>query len=219
MDTAAQPRGTYIDDSTFGALSATTAPDGSAASGTPLSLVNGAALTGDNGLAVVSSAIPNLASSFPGVNLCQCEYTRWGFWSDDTARPGYSDRFHLGTWVAGTVTPTTDMPTTGTASYTGQVIAAIRSGTANYVAGGNMTNVANFSTRSVTSQVTNLDGLNYAGAMNYSGNVASGTLASGSFVMSTVGNFYGPAARELAGAVTVSGPGNYAGAGIFQTRR
>ncbi|MBE7198970.1 MAG: FecR domain-containing protein [Parafilimonas terrae] len=219
LGTSDNPRSTYIDDSTFGARAAAT--NITATSETPASRVNNAALTGDVSLTAVSTAISGLQQAFPNVQFCQCEYTRWGFWSEETNRPGYADRIHLGTWVSGTATAATDMPVSGTATYTGHVMAAMRSGGSEFVAGSNMTNVANFATQSITSTVSSLNGVSYAGTMRIVNQTGiTGTLTgAGGYTMNTTGNFFGPGAAELAGSLSLTGPNNLAGAGIFQTRR
>lgn len=219
-------RGTYIDDATFGAREAATAvsPGGQ----TPVSTVNGQALTNDHA-AMASSATTNIQSFNTNVTFCACEYIRWGFWSDETARPGYSDRVHLGTWIVGPASTAVDLPTTGIATYTGHAIAAMRTAGNEYVAASNMTNAVNFATRSIAASIPSLDGRAYTGTLSIPTNSAAtvGTLTgTGGVSMSVMGQFYGSVAgaapRELGGALTINGGANvpnYGGAGIFATRR
>ncbi len=57
-----------------------------------------------------------------------------------------------------------DVPTTGTATYTGHVIANVQS--AGFVAG-SFSNTVNFGARTGTVSVTNLDNTNYSGNVNF----------------------------------------------------
>jgi hypothetical protein len=75
------------------------------------------------------------------------------------------------------------MPVTGSATYTGHVIASIKNGGSEYVAAGNLSNTVNFATRVGAVTVTGLDNFNYAGSVNYSAssNIFVGSLASGGY--------------------------------------
>ena len=87
----------------------------------------------------------------PGTTICECDYTRWGFWSTNTTRTGLfgsrTDQGHLMTWVAGQMPAKTEVPTVGTATYDGHVVANVRNGGAQYVASGNMVNTIDFGKR------------------------------------------------------------------------
>ncbi len=238
-------RGTYVDSRIFGALGAqavTTA--GGRTTISPSSTVLGNALKQD-GLMLVSSDAVNAASFFPKVKFCVCDYTRWGFWSMntewiDSANGGATaqNTGHLMTWVAGLPTRAVDMPTTGTATYNGHVIANMtRSGT-QYLAASNMTSTVNFGAGSASMSVANLDGYRYAGAitgtsgpiqptfqfsMNGSA-VSRHTHSRITPVMSVNGGFFASAsspAGSMAGAVAISTPAgqNYMGAGIFAAQK
>jgi hypothetical protein len=203
---------TYVDDNNFVAV-------------TPAnSVVNGKTVSGvivsANSIAmnqVVTSAIPNLTP-------CQCDYTRWGFWLADS--PGNQStntgsEITVGTWVAGRpVGSISDVPTTGTATYAGHVIANINS--VGFAAGG-FSNTVNFGTRTGAVSVTNLDSTNYTG--NVSLNTADprnfgGTLAgsTGGRSMALQGSFFQGKTSpvgEMGGSVAISGANNYLGSGIF----
>ncbi|OJU24151.1 MAG: hypothetical protein BGN91_02775 [Nitrobacter sp. 62-13] len=185
------------------------------------SIVNNKAVTGvvvsANGVAanqVVTNAIPNLTP-------CQCDYTRWGFWavsaSNGNATP---DEALIGTWVAGRpVGSISDVPTTGTATYTGHVIANVNS--AGFVAGG-FSNAVDFGARSGAVSVTNLDSTNYSGTVNFNTDPRNfgGTIAGdvGGRNMTLQGSFFqGPNSPvgEMGGSVAISGANNYLGSGIF----
>lgn len=224
-------RGTYVDYDTFGAREA--AVNVTATTQAPVSTVNGAALSAETGL-MASSRTTNVQASFPGVTFCDCQYLRWGFWSDETQRSGFSDRVHLGTWVAGQPATSTQIPTTGTATYAGHVTASFNSNGNEYVAAGNMTNVINFGAQNGTMTVTNLDGRSYSGTVLFNPPTVgppgfSGQLSTplSTFAITTMqvqgGFFQSPTdpVKEIGGSVLIRGPtgSNYAGSGIFAGAR
>jgi hypothetical protein len=172
---------------------------------------NGAART-----QVVTNAIPNLTP-------CQCDYTRWGFWLVDSSGSGTNNtgsEIALGTWVAGRpVGSISDVPTTGTATYTGHVVANVNS--AGFVAGG-FSNAVDFGARTGAVNVTNLDSTNYTGTVNFNTDPRNfgGTLAgdTGGRSMALQGSFFQGAhspVGEMGGSVAISGANNYLGSGIF----
>ena len=173
---------------------------------------------------------------FPGVNFCQCEYTRWGFWSVDSRREGTSadggvdpsvrDRLHMGTWIAGVPTPASQIPTVGIATFSGHAIGSFKSGTYEYIAAGNFNQTVNFATNSGTFAIPSLDGRSYTGtvALGSDRSLFSGSGSASGAAMATAGRFYnGPAgpARELGGAFTVqgTGPAPYIGSGTFAAKQ
>ena len=170
-----------------------------------------------------------LRNAFPAVNFCQCEYTRWGFWSVSTQQVGFYDGIHMGTWVAGQMPSTPQVPTVGTATYSGHVTATIRNGASQHLAAGNLASTINFGDPTAsTAQVTNLDGFNYSGRMISSSTGLAGQLTTGTgpgaHSMTMVGNFYRGALHqtvgEMGGNVLINpqSTGNYLGSGIFAAR-
>jgi hypothetical protein len=166
----------------------------------------------------------------PGTTICECDYTRWGFWSTDTRRSGLfggsrADQGHLMTWVAGQLPNAGDVPSTGTATYDGHVVANVRNGSAQYVAAGNMTNTINFGSRSGSAQVNAFDGANYSGTLlldrndpRYLGAGLSSNVGNRTMIMT--GNLFRGAQSpvgEMGGNVLVGGS-NYLGSGIFAGR-
>jgi hypothetical protein len=164
----------------------------------------------------------------PNTTICECEYTRWGFWSSETQRTGLfgsrSDRGHMMTWVAGQLPEAGEVPKTGVATYTGHVVANVSNGGAQYIASGNLTNTVNFGSRSGTSQVTGFDGANYQGTLHlgsdprYIGAGLSSNVGNRNMVLT--GSFFrgsqGPVG-EMGGNATIIGR-NYLGSGIFAGR-
>ncbi|WP_040675652.1 FecR domain-containing protein [Nitrobacter sp. Nb-311A] len=204
----------YVDYNNFYANT----PDNSVVNGVPIKGV----MVSANGVAsdqIVTDAIPNLTP-------CQCDYTRWGFWqieatSADTNTTEQTPReFLVGTWVAGRpVGSIGDVPTTGTATYTGHVIANVNN--AGFVAGG-FSNAVDFGARTGAVNVTNLDNTNYSGTVNFNTDPRNfgGTLNgdTGSRQMAIDGSFFQGVhspVGEMGGRVGISGAGGYLGSGIF----
>jgi hypothetical protein len=233
-NTAQRSESAYIDSNNFGArrqLVVTNAQTGATA---PVSTVNGQALTNHNAAMVnISSAAAQQYAGATGtnVNFCQCEYTRWGFWSNDSQRVGTSganlaDRGNLMTWVAGRRTTIAEVPTTGTATYDGHVIASIKNGNNEYVAASSMSNTVNFGTRSGTATVTNLDRTNYSGPLVISPsdprNIGASLTSVGTAARSLTlaGQFFRGTSSpvgEMGGTAILSGT-NYIGSGIFAAK-
>ncbi len=198
--------------------------------GAPLSSANGVPLTGHDGqmFSVPASAAAQAASVLnnPNLTICQCEYTRWGFWTTNDQRTvngqPAADSVIGGTWVAGRSPDDVDIPTTGTASYVGHAIASIRNGSNEYLAAGNFTNTVNFATRTGNVAVTGLDSTNYSGTVNATQSAPGqffGLLPgnTGNRNMLMVGSFYrSPTSPvgEMGGLINLTGT-NYLGSGIF----
>jgi hypothetical protein len=173
---------------------------------------------------VSPDAARQLATSLgkPDLTVCQCDFTRWGFWS---VRNPTNTESIFGLWVAGRPAQAADVPVTGTATYIGQVVANVGSvsGHSNdvRVATGNFTNAVNFGTRTGAVAVTGLDNTNYTGTVALQGNsVNFGGLLSGDVsnrMMGLVGSFYRSPTNpvgEMGGSVVINGT-NYIGGGVF----
>ena len=166
----------------------------------------------------------------PNTTICECEFTRWGFWSTDTQRSGLvggsrNDRGHMMTWVAGQLPSAGEVPKTGTATYTGHVVANVNNAGSQYIASGNLTNTVDFGTRSGSAQVSGFDGANYAGSLVLNREdprfLGAGLTSNiGNRTMLMTGSFFrgsqGPVG-EMGGNVLVGGR-NYLGSGIFAGR-
>jgi hypothetical protein len=201
------------------------------ADGSPASTADGQPLTGHDGqiFNVPPAAAAQAATVLnnPNLTICQCEYTRWGFWTTNDQRltvngQPAADSVIGGTWVAGRMPTTAEIPTTGTATYIGHTIASIRNGSSEYLAAGNFANSVNFGTRTGNVTVTGLDGANYSGTVNASQSAPGqfsglfpGTLGNRNMIMA--GSFYrsptGPVG-EMGGLVNIIGT-NYLGSGVF----
>jgi len=134
------------------------------------------------------------------------DYLAWGVWSTEQAgRPGtvVMDGSH---WIAGTMTQTVDMPTTGTASYAGQVHGMAHEGGALHALNGTSALNANFGTGNITGQL-NVQYANtgkayatsHLGGVSISGNKFSGALAGANNSGHIEGAFFGKNAAEVGG--------------------
>ena len=157
-----------------------------------------------------------------GVTPCtSCEFMTWGVWGGDVKyKPGYTanerDRLNFATYVAGTLTSTVQLPTTGTATYSGHAIGNVLNGSSAYIAAGSYTNAWNFATQTGAVTIGNFDGATYTGntaltngTVNFTGPISgagrTGAVA-GSFFNSPTVN-----AKGQAGTFTVTGTGYKAG--------
>ena len=236
-------RGAYVDPADFAGRAAVIFNDGA---NTPISTRNGQSLGGtgsfDESLLVTATPVGANTSTFLSsissttVTPCACEFTQWGFWSSLTGQSldNGTSRFVDGTsipalWVAGVPTTAANLPTTGTATYTGHAIADISYNGAQYLAAGTFANTVNFGTATGAVTINGLDGTNYAGnvsltpsstlfAGNLTGNIGGRTAAlNGSFFQGGATNTT-PLYGEMGGNLTLAGT-NYLGSGIFLARK
>ena len=238
-------RGTYVSPSNFAARAAAIFNNGA---NTPISTRVGDNFSGTVGYAnqlmvTAESVGANTASFLTSISSvpvtpCACESTQWGFWGvyngqkDSSGNLVFEDQGNLLLWVAGVPTTLANLPTTGTATYTGHAIANIANGTAGltYLAAGAFTAVANFGTRTGAVTITGLDGTNYTGTAfpgsspvtfngTLTGNVGGRTAAlAGSFFQGGPTNTT-PAYGEVGGSLLLNGTGGYLGSGIFAARK
>ncbi|MBS0517166.1 MAG: FecR domain-containing protein [Proteobacteria bacterium] len=166
-----------------------------------------------------------------GVTACTCSFLTWGWWSGDvTYNSGYNaggtDRVHLSTYVAGTLTSAVQLPMTGTATYTGDMIGNVRNGSNSYIAVGGYSNSWNFATQTGAVNISNFDGTNYqgstalrSGTAQFTGSItAVGTSGrTGTLNGAFVNNGAVPAAGQI-GNFSVTGS-NYTAAGTFKAQK
>jgi hypothetical protein len=175
------------------------------------------------------SALSNAASQTVGTTFCQCEYTKWGLWVAETSRPGQDPNggpvrdLVENFWVAGRLANDVDIPSTGTATYTGHAIGHIQNGGRSYVSAGAFQNVVNFGSKTGAVTVNNFDNTNYAGQVQFgSGAVYVGSLSGNAGrSMSMIGAiFQGKSSPigETGGNFQVFGS-NYGGGGIFAGKK
>jgi hypothetical protein len=238
LDLTKKARGAYVDYDNFGAREAivqSSAPNAlQLGLFDPVMSTNNSSVT--NGSAMMVAIRPQDAQTIAtglggGVTFCQCDYTRWGFWSTTTNRTesslSLSDFGHMLLWVAGQYPANaSDVPLTGIATYAGHIIANVQNNGAQYIDAGNFTNTVNFGTQTGAVSAT-LDSTNYSGTVglladrrNFAGTltgVDNNTLLSNGRLMDMQGSFFkgvsGPVG-EMGGRVAVTGP-SYLASGIF----
>ncbi|HXF55166.1 MAG TPA: FecR domain-containing protein [Hyphomicrobiaceae bacterium] len=251
LDPSARNTGTYIDDHLFGGIAAVNEAPGIEPV-TQLSTVNGSPLSKSQQAFATSKVVNGdavIAALGANPKGCVCEYTRWGFWSVDTARANpygseERDRAHLMTWVAGRKSNPVDIPMVGKATYNGFMAGTFKNGVNEYLAAGNFSYSADFGNPAAsTMSVPNLDGVAYSGNVpfNRSTNSISGSISGynvnpygplqhGSATMALDGAFFRGKTdpiKDVAGRFTVTGnpvnypAGNfrYIGGGIFAGSR
>jgi hypothetical protein len=167
------------------------------------------------------SGTRQLAASLgqPNLTVCQCEYTRWGFWN---LKVSGTDAGFFGTWAAGRPSQVSDMPITGTANYVGHVIAQVGtdSGSLRQAVGG-FSNTVDFGARTGSVAVTGLDNTNYrgsvmlqSGATTFAGGLAGDVGNRNMAVLGGFGRSSSNPVGEMAGSVAIVGT-NYVGGGSF----
>ena len=141
------------------------------------------------------------------------EYQSFGVWA---AGAGSGT---AGAFTVGSPTAVANIPTSGSASFTGKSFGVYGSSAGVYSTVSDMTATANFTNRSImftTSNTINNDtkaaasGLNLIGSFAYnSGSAifAGGVVSAGGMSGVGTGQFYGPAANEIGGTVSLSGSG------------
>ena len=221
LDPNEDPQSGYRDSSNFVAFPAIRR------NGQIVSKIDDAPITNQDGVMVTMSRdMAQYYVSLYGmgnVTPCDCDYTKWGFWSSGSNQGPYYDWAH-GFWVAGRPPTAGEVPLSGQASYVGHAVAAIQNDGAVYYAAGVFNNTVNFGTRTGQVSVTGLDSTNYAGQVSLlSGTTGfAGSLAGnvGARNMALAGSFFRGVSSpvgEMGGSLAVSGPG-YLGAGIFAAK-
>ncbi|MCY4503393.1 MAG: FecR domain-containing protein [Alphaproteobacteria bacterium] len=169
-----------------------------------------------------------------GVRFCDCSAARFGWWGgrvsfgdpNDPDDPQRQDDVFPGTFVVGLLPEIADIPTVGTASYSGHAGAAINDGSATYAAVGGFSMDWNFGTRTGTANINNLDGRSYAAndlaapivnPRDFSGNFnqVSGTDPASGPVN---GSFFSDGSNpvvDVGGQFTVTSTGGYTATGSF----
>ena len=227
-------RGTYVSDEAFGALSSV----GSDASGAThrLILVNGELVPSRNVVSrtwmVNNDPAPVEALLPPGVAYCDCPAAKFGWWGGRIglftgANEERVDSVFPGTFVVGELPEIADIPSEGTASYSGHAAAAIRNEGIAYTAVGGFNLEWDFATRGGEARITNLDGRDYtasdlvaplANPRDFSGQL---TQNGGSVAGPVAGSFFSDGAspvRDTGGQFRMQS-GSYTAVGSFAATR
>jgi hypothetical protein len=117
-NSSADGNSAFIDDRNFAAVS----PDGVNGS------TNGTA-NQEGGIGIVAGGNVDFSGAIPvGVSLCACPFATWGFFGADMrASTGQLNQIGLAQYVTGAIAPA-PLPSVGTATYTGNVIATVANG-------------------------------------------------------------------------------------------
>jgi hypothetical protein len=156
-----------------------------------------------------------------GQTLSSSGFGLWAFSYENDSQGNGAGRIHA--FAFGNLTPGAAVPASGSATYNGTTVGAGGAAddkTPNSLTAlqGNAQIVANFSTQSVNSKLTNLTTQNLytkatgtlpdlSGTAAMSGNAYSGPITGTGLSGSIKGNFYGSAAQETAGVWQASGGG------------
>lgn len=174
------------------------------------------------------------------VTKCTCEFLTWGWWGGDVSYGSSStynasgrDRVNLATYVAGTLTPSVNLPLTGTATYTGHMVGNVNNNGVSYIAAGSYQNAWNFANRNGVATIT-FDGTTFGGGttantFNTAGTVTFGTqgtpITSGNKSLTLNGAFFqngtsNPAAGQAGNFAITNTTGNpYKAAGTFAAQK
>jgi len=185
-------RATFIDDDTYAAR------DSADGSQTYLTTDTGETLdllpeTNPKSYLVPSTLVDGADDAVlaPVAAECVCAFLEWGYWGtsmsyEDTsgvlgASEERTDNFHLGTWVAGNVTESGDLPNTGSASYAGQAVGSVVSNGAQYLAAGDFSMTVDFANRTGTAAISDFNSRSFSATLSEQaiagGNHFSGALA------------------------------------------
>lgn len=182
--------------------------------------------TVDQGTVVVAINSPDRDKAVVLVDPSRAtfEYQTFGVWLE--GRGEANGTAGAGSW--GSVTPTADMPSGGTAQYTGAStgIARLSDGD-NYQTSSAINVTTDFSTATITSKNTSVDSLRVGGTtraapeLDFSG---TGNVSNSGFTANISGSatsgradgvFYGPKAEEVGGTFSATGSGGVAYIGAF----
>ena len=209
----------FIDDTRFGA---TKSPS------TNPSTVNGTPVTRSQLFMVSSGTLGS--TTVDGVQLCTCEFLKWGWWSGEVANagttPGQTEvaRVHLATWVAGDLPSLVEIPNVGIATFNGSIVGNVVNGANQYVAAGAFSHDWNFATRTgailagstfdgmaLTGNAASANGRDFTGVVNAAAGI------NGSYN----GSFFkggGDPIAAMAGQFTLGGA-NYVAGGTFAAQK
>ncbi|KHG33734.1 MAG: hypothetical protein OA34_07805 [Sulfurospirillum sp. MES] len=170
-----------------------------------------------------SGSVPTYAATTMSENDSY-NYLSWGTWSTELSA-SHKTVVDGSRWIAGKLTPTTSMPSSGTATYNGTVQGMSYESGALKTLNGTHTMNANFASGTITGTMNvnyASSGASYAttnlNAVSISGNGFAGGLNGTDNTGSIKGSFYGPAANEIGGTWALSKTGSSA-AGIFAGKK
>ncbi len=157
-----QGRSAFIDDDTFAMRES---PNQTSTVNTSGSTANSnnfrqrSVLLSDTFLSGFNNTLPGSSS------ICSCTFLNFGFWNlDNRPNSGGNPRFraHLAPFVAGDLPSASDIPSTGTASFTGNTVVNVHNGTSQYISASDFNLTYNFANpTATTATINNLDGASF----------------------------------------------------------
>ena len=214
------------------------------AGGQPVSLTDNGAGTQDglasdnlSGTVTVSGTSYNLQVKDIGFSAAALNYSTFGFWQLSPSSSSTNNPVEVGWYAVGSKTGSTNVPSTGSANYSGKTDGAVvfNAKSTAYTFSGNAALAANFGTGTITGSLTGLNaysvgnssGQTNVGTLNdinltsgtisgdaFSGNAAAAATSGSAANLSGLsgsfrGNFFGPSAQEAGGTLYMtSGSGS-----------
>ncbi|MEI2385487.1 FecR domain-containing protein [Breoghania sp. JC706] len=175
------------------------------------------ASSGGRNRAYVVSADLTPAKIFDGgtsAAICTCSYLKWGWWGKAESGEGGTSSVHLGNWVIGDVTDNLEMPSSGTATYTGHAVGTVVNGSSQYIATGALSASMDFAARAGNVSVSDFDGHAFGSDVSFAG---SSTFAGTSGATSITGSFVNDGASPAQGVIGsfTTSEGSWSASGIF----
>jgi hypothetical protein len=181
------------------------------------------------------NTVDELVLLIPGESTQKLSYVTYGVWNSTA---GSNRGITLGTFVFGVQTPAGDMPTTGSATYTGLTAGTLNLSDTLFNVAGDMSMAVNFGTGSVTGAFTNMAredlqsgavsawrDFTTTGSIASGTNTFAGTAASNDTALTGTfnGAFFGPVSNgtppEIGGGWKLSGAGGETAVGAFVGKR
>ena len=156
-----------------------------------------------------------------------CDYLSWGFWSVDSGTSPEKSVFAHSPWIAGQLTPGSQIPTTGTATYNGSAWGQLNDAAGFTSVHGDASLAANFDVRTLAGSFSNMKRADDSAWTDISVNAGWGaannsitgtTSAPGGLSGTVNGAFFGSAAQEVGGNWTLQGGATQAG-GAFTSKK
>lgn len=204
----------FFDDKTFAAILSPDGPGGSASRPRTIMVTN------------------NLLTGLAGIDetkLCTCAFLTWGYWAADlpvqTGTGTQNELYALGTWVAGRLPGAADIPTTGTASYTGHAVGSVVDNGQFRMATGSMNANFDFGARTGSMNINDFDGRDYSGTASavtnrvYVGMTSTDGQVSGNVVGSFARNGNDPVGGVIGDLILNNASGTYKAVGTVAGQR
>lgn len=180
-----------------------------------------AASGGSNRAYVMSSKVAPVKIFDGGTSseLCNCNYLTWGWWGEADTGDGSIISGHLGNWIIGDVTANVDMPASGTATYSGNAVGTVVTGSSQYIATGQLSATVDFAARNGTVSISDFDSHSFASGVTFpSSSSFSGTNGTTQITGAFVNGSSGEAAKGMMGSFATSS-GSWSASGIFGGNR